>query len=119
MTVAALAATTLDRCLRDHRRQRPGGDLDGFGRRFQRQLAKVNAAPWLLATGEDLRYPETEGAGRDWTTRLMQRYVDRVMYATPRYPEVALAFAEVISMVSPPSRLLSPGILARVLRPAA
>src|SRR6185503_17981658 len=57
MTTAALGALTLRKTLLE------SGDLRGFSRRFQKRLGKVIKAPWLLATGEDYRYPETEGHG--------------------------------------------------------
>src|SRR5262249_16773550 len=48
MTVAALAAETLEQCLeRPKRKSRVG---DGFSREFQKRLAAVYRPPWLLAT---------------------------------------------------------------------
>jgi 2-polyprenyl-6-methoxyphenol hydroxylase-like FAD-dependent oxidoreductase len=55
MTVAALGASALDACLHEQRHLRPAGDLDGLAKRFQKQLSRVVATPWLLATGEDFR----------------------------------------------------------------
>ena len=52
--------STLDECLRDQRRH-AGNDLTGLAKSFQKKLAKVISGPWLLATGDDFRYPETEG----------------------------------------------------------
>ncbi|MDQ3753761.1 MAG: 2-polyprenyl-6-methoxyphenol hydroxylase-like oxidoreductase, partial [Acidobacteriota bacterium] len=52
MSIAALGALALDETLRKHRR-RPDGSFNGLARSFQKRLAKVNSAPWLLATGED------------------------------------------------------------------
>lgn len=50
MTVAALGALDLGRCLAQT------SSLDaGFSHGFQRCLAKVLAPPWLMATGEDFR----------------------------------------------------------------
>ena len=66
MTVAALGASALDACLREQRRLRPAGDLDGLAKRFQKQLSRVVATPWLLATGEDFRYPTTEARRHSW-----------------------------------------------------
>ena len=72
MTTAALGAMTLQQCLREQ-------DLSGLSRRFQKRLAKVIAAPWMLAIGEDYRYPETEGGSPSLMTRFMHRYMDRVV----------------------------------------
>jgi len=115
MTVAALDAAALDACLRELRAGAPGGDLAGLGRRFQERLARTVAAPWLVATGEDLRYPTTEGGRPSPATRLVQRYVDRVVAVATEDPRVFEAFSDVVNMLAPPSRLFRPGVLLRVL----
>src|SRR5687768_11935465 len=74
MTIASLGAVTLRECLR-----KQGGSLTGLSRRFQKQLAKVNKAPWLLATGEDFRYHETEGGSLTLMTKFMHRYMEQVL----------------------------------------
>ena len=61
MTVAAMNAATLHRCLRAQRAAKPDGSLVGFPGRFQRELARDLRVPWLMATGEDFRHPTTEG----------------------------------------------------------
>ena len=76
MTTAALGAEALEACLLE-RGVAKGGVLTGLSKRFQGKLAKVNAAPWILATGEDYRYRGTEGGTPDRTTRFMHRYMDR------------------------------------------
>ncbi|MBI3974706.1 MAG: 2-polyprenyl-6-methoxyphenol hydroxylase-like oxidoreductase [Chloroflexi bacterium] len=116
MTAAALAATTLDRCLREQRRQRPNGDLNGLARRFQREVAKRSGAVWLLATGEDLRYPTTQGAKPDLVTRLFHRYVDRVMEVATEHADVHLIFVEVLHLLRPPRALFRPEVLLPALR---
>ena len=59
MTIASLGALTLRIVCANNNDCDPDGSLHGLSRRFQKQLAKVNKAPWLMATGEDYRYPET------------------------------------------------------------
>jgi 2-polyprenyl-6-methoxyphenol hydroxylase-like FAD-dependent oxidoreductase len=78
MTAAALAASVLQRCLGDRRRGRPSEGGTGLARQFQRQLARRQDIVWLLATGEDLRYPTTIGATPNLATRWFHRYVDRL-----------------------------------------
>lgn len=56
MTVAALGALTLEQCLQEQIRRRPDGSFSGMARRFQKQLAKVNTAPWQLAITVDYQY---------------------------------------------------------------
>jgi 2-polyprenyl-6-methoxyphenol hydroxylase-like FAD-dependent oxidoreductase len=116
MTAAARGALALDRCLRLQRRLRPDGDLRGIGRRFQRRLARRNATPWLLATAEDRRWPTTAGGRTDPFTRIAQRYVDLVLAAIVGDAVVGQAFFEVLHLLKPPTILLRPPVLARVLR---
>jgi 2-polyprenyl-6-methoxyphenol hydroxylase-like FAD-dependent oxidoreductase len=62
MTTGAVAAQILGACLEKTRRQTGAPYGNGLSRRFQAALARANNAPWMLATGEDLRYRRTEGA---------------------------------------------------------
>lgn len=114
MTTAAMGAEVLEGCLREHR----GGDFAGLSRRFQRKLAKVNAAPWLLATGEDFRVSTTEGGKATLSTRLTHRYMDRVLDLSLRDLEVRLVFLEVFGMLKSPTVLFAPDIAGKVLREA-
>jgi 2-polyprenyl-6-methoxyphenol hydroxylase-like FAD-dependent oxidoreductase len=113
MTAAAQAALLLEHCLRAQRQR--NAEVRGMARHFQRQLARINTVPWLLATGEDFRYPATEGGQPNRITRLMHRYIDRVMLCAVEHPDVFTAFLEVAHLLKPPAVLLRPDILARVL----
>ena len=115
MTVAALSALTLDQELRAYRRRGAHGDRRGLARQVQRQLAKRNATPWLLATGEDFRYPATEGGHPDRLTRLTHWYMDRVLLLCAEKVDVYSSFASVLHMLKPPSTLFRPSILFQVL----
>ncbi len=118
MTTAALGALTLDKCLHQQRQYRPDGDLTGLARRFQKKLAKINAAPWLLATSEDYRYRGTEGQPPSLLTRLMHRYMDEVLQLTINNADVRLALVEVIHMLKPPATLFQRRIAIQVLKQA-
>ena len=86
-------------------------------RRFQKQLAKVNAGPWQLATGQDLRWPSAAaGHETDPITRLVQRYFDQILVAMTDNGELAEAFAQVQNMIKSPATLFSPRIMWQVLR---
>jgi 2-polyprenyl-6-methoxyphenol hydroxylase-like FAD-dependent oxidoreductase len=89
----------------------------GFSSRLQRRLARVVDGPWLMATGEDLRWVGTVGTRAGRVTRLLHWYLDRVIARIPSDPEVFRAFAEVGHLVRPPSALFRPGLMARVLLP--
>lgn len=115
MTIAAQGATVLDDCLREQRSKHSGGDLVGLSRRFQQQLARTNAVAWLLATGEDRRYPTTEGGRTNPLTRLTQRYINRVTLVATQDPVVNRAFFSVVNLLAPPTTLFHPRIVARVI----
>jgi 2-polyprenyl-6-methoxyphenol hydroxylase-like FAD-dependent oxidoreductase len=110
MTAAAQGALVLDRLLREQ-----AGEPAGLPQRFEREVARVNAAAWLIATGEDVRYPTTEGGVRNLQTRLTQRYFDRVIGAATRDPHVNLAFINVQQLVAPPTTLFRPDVLIPAL----
>ena len=88
----------------------------GSSATFQQRLAKAVATPWLLATSEDFRFPTTEGGRRSPLTRLMHRYIDRVVAVATVDDAVLDTFIGVVHLVQPPSALFRPAILARVAR---
>ncbi len=118
MTVAALAARALAEGLDQQRRRRQDGNLAGFAHRVQRRVATSSATAWLMATGEDLRYPETAGARPGVPTRLLQRYADGVLRAAMEDRRANAAFLDVLNLLAPPAALFRPGVLAAVLRTA-
>jgi 2-polyprenyl-6-methoxyphenol hydroxylase-like FAD-dependent oxidoreductase len=111
MTIAAMGAMALHECLRNQK-----GTLKAFARRFQEQLAKVNAAPWMLATGEDYRYRETEGGSPNLVTRFTHRYMNQVVKLSTFDASVRRVLLEVFGMLVQPSALFRPNIVLRVLR---
>jgi len=115
MTVAALGAKALDECLRAQRRWHPAGDLDGLAERFQKQLGRLVATPWLLATGEDFRYPTTDGGPPPLATRILRPYVDQVLVTAAENRQAHQAFLEVVHLMKPPSTLFKRSILVPVL----
>ena len=105
MTVAALQALALARCLSD-------GKQD-LARRFFRVAAKPIGVAWQLAVGADLSLPEVEGA-RPLSMRVINRYVDRLQTAAESDAVVAEQFSKVIALMDPPTRLLHPAVVYRV-----
>ncbi len=112
MTTAALEAKALNACLHQHLRAH--GDLHGFAHRFQKEVARVVRVPWRLSTGEDFRYPETEGH-QPPGTRLLNWYASRVHELANSHPLTTLRFYEVLHMLKSPAALLDPRILFAVL----
>ena len=69
----------------------------------------------MLATGEDFRYPETEGV-KPFYTNLLNKYTLAVHHASARDTRVYGAFIDVMNMLKPPTVLFAPDIVWRVLR---
>lgn len=114
MTVAAMEAMVLRDCLRDDAPARRGG----FERRFQSRLARTVAAPWLVSSSEDLRWPTVSlhGARAPRGLSIMRRYLDLTLRAAVHDPVLAERYFAVIGMTALPSSLFAPPVLARVAR---
>ena len=106
MTVAALEAQVLRNCLK--------AGTDNLARRFFKQIAKPSGAAWQLATGGDLALPIVPGP-RPLLVRVLNTYVDRVQATAEQNPAVATTFLRVTSLLDPPSRLIGPTTVARVV----
>ena len=113
MTTAALGAVALAESLHE---QSHGKDEGVLSRRFQKELARVNGAPWLLATGQDLLVPGVEGGEPGFSSRLTHRYVEGVVALSLRDISVRRTFLEVFQMLKPPTALFHPSIVTKVLR---
>jgi 2-polyprenyl-6-methoxyphenol hydroxylase-like FAD-dependent oxidoreductase len=111
MTIAALEARELAAMLK----QRGRHNLAGLSSQFQKRLPKVVENAWLMATGEDLRYPATEGNRPGKFARFIQKYIDRVLTILPYDNHAALTFLQVMNLTRPPTALLHPRILFTVL----
>lgn len=115
MTVAALDALTLEKCLQKQIRCRPNGSFSGMARRFQKQLAKVNAAPWQLAITADYQYRSTVGGSPNWITQLTHRYLKQVLLLATKNFQVRKLLLEVFNLLQPPIILFHPHIMVQVL----
>jgi 2-polyprenyl-6-methoxyphenol hydroxylase-like FAD-dependent oxidoreductase len=118
MTIAALGALALRECLREQEEWEADGSSYALAQRFQQRLAKVNQAPWMMATGEDYRYSETEGGTPGLRTRFMHWYMDRVLQLATREVAVRSVLLQVFNLLIPPSALFRREILWRVIREA-
>jgi 2-polyprenyl-6-methoxyphenol hydroxylase-like FAD-dependent oxidoreductase len=118
LTMAALAGVTLNQYLQAHRHIQPSDNLTGLARRTHRALAHTTANVWLLATGEDLRHPTTEGARPTLRTRLMHRYLNRLGPVATANRTVNAAFLEVANLVHPPTALFRLSVLLPTMRGA-
>jgi 2-polyprenyl-6-methoxyphenol hydroxylase-like FAD-dependent oxidoreductase len=107
MTSAAMQAEVLDDLLSQHH-------LRGIWKLFFKRVAKIVDMPWRLAVGEDFRFPETEGRKPPFT-EFINAYVEKVHRATQRDPVVFTQFLRVMNLMAPPTSLMTPKIMWRVL----
>jgi hypothetical protein len=106
MTVAAQEASLLQACLR-------GGD-DDLARRFFNAAKAAIDVPWDIAVGNDLRHPQVQGP-RSARVRFINWYIGKLHMAARYDAVLANAFLKVANLIAPPTGLLSPSILMRVL----
>jgi hypothetical protein len=111
MTLVGLEALALRESLR-----RGKGRLDSH--HFQKQVAKLVAGPWALTTGEDLRWPATQGGEVTAKVKFMHWYIEQVIRLIPQSQEVFRRFQEVNHMLKTPTALFHPAVLGPVLRQA-
>ena len=107
MSVAALEALELRRCLEEGEQR--------LAQRFFRAAAKAVDHAWEMAVGGDLGLPEVEGH-RSLAVRLTNAYVERLLRVAEHDPVVAGAFNDVGDLLAPPSAVMRPRVLWRVLR---
>ena len=112
MTTAALAAEELERCVKS------GESTTKMTRLFQKRLARINRAAWMLATGEDLRYVGVEGAMADGSAKRMHFYVDHVLSAATHNISVRRSFLSVQGMLNGPEAIFRPAVVLQVAREA-
>lgn len=108
ITIAALEALSLRDVL-------AAGTGAGLARRWYRAAGKLVASAWMMSAGGDLRYPEIEGK-RTPADGIFGAYMDKLNAAASVDAKVATAFIRVANMLDSPYRLMSPGLVLRVLR---
>ena len=107
MTIAAMEAVALQRCLRK------GGDR--LAKRFFKAVTPTVTQAWKLSAGGDLALDDV-AAVAPLPDRVIGRYMERLVAATTLDKVVARTFLEVTGMVTPLSALLTPAMMRRVLR---
>lgn len=110
MTAAALEIRKLGELL-----QRANGRLDGVGKKLIKAMPKIVFPAWMLAAGEDLRWPTTAGEPRSMMIHLSPWLSEKIQAAMPHSIEVSQAFIEVQNLIKPPSRFFRPWTFALIL----
>ncbi len=102
MTVAILGGLLLEKFLQKKKKN--------WEIKFQKKLAALIAAPWMLATSEDFRITSVlcEGVKKTWITRFMHRYLDYVVQRGNSDITINETFLEVLHMLKPPTALFKP-----------
>jgi hypothetical protein len=107
ITVAALQAELLRDTLA------AGRPVD---RRLQRRMLDAAELPWSIATGSDLRYPSC-ASSPSALQRLTGAYTDRLTrLAATGDPRPTTTFSALYHLMSPPSALFRPALLAAAAR---
>jgi 2-polyprenyl-6-methoxyphenol hydroxylase-like FAD-dependent oxidoreductase len=106
MSVAALEARALDRCLAEGSQR--------IASRFFNEASKVVGVAWSITVGNDKRLSKQEAQSP--AARLLGWYMARLQIAARHDPAVAAAFMQVGGFLAPPPSLLRPAVAWRVFR---
>jgi hypothetical protein len=87
---------------------------DDLPKRFHRRAARIIEAPWRIAVGGDFGHPATVG-DRPVGTAQLNGYMERVIHAAHASLPVTRSFNRVLQLEDPPTALLGPTTVARVL----
>jgi len=107
MSAAALQAEALMMVLREGKR--------AIAQRFFKKTKSVIDNPWNIAVGADLRMPETNGPRTKMVTAI-NWYIANVHKHAHTDPTAAQAFIRVLQMLDPPTTLMHPSMVLRVIR---
>ena len=107
MTVAAIEAGALASCLE--------AGTENLAHRFFAIIARDLDTAWKLAASADIRFVTVPQA-LPRKMRLLNGYMDRLQIAARTDPVVSIAFREVANLQQPPSTLMRPAMVLRVLR---
>lgn len=113
ITMATLAASALDVCLRSR-----AGALDDVASDFHSRLVEIYALPWFVATGTPMRAADA-GTASWWSaaaSALLKRYLDAIVACAPYDARIYRTLLEVKNMVKPAVSFLHPRFAARMIR---
>ncbi|GHJ37098.1 hypothetical protein Sm713_27070 [Streptomyces sp. TS71-3] len=91
-------------------------EIAARARELQKAVAACSGGAWTIATGEDRRYPGTDGPEPGRIGRMQQAHMARVLAAANTDPVVSEAFFAVLSLNRRPESLLTPRVALRAGR---
>lgn len=106
MTVAAVEAEMLDRCL--------SAGVKKLTRRYFNSIRSVTKTTWQMGCTTDLSIPIVEG-NLDFPSRMIARWISRVQRAATTNSQIAEKFIRVAALLDSPMSLMSPAFVLRVL----
>jgi len=108
MSVAALDGLNLHHAL--------AGGQDALAERFFDHAAENIDTVWTMAASADAAYPQSESS-TPLSARLFNWYISRLIRAAHTDGQLSHAFNRVLQLEEPPTALLRPAVLRRVLFP--
>ncbi|MCP2337438.1 2-polyprenyl-6-methoxyphenol hydroxylase-like FAD-dependent oxidoreductase [Actinomadura rupiterrae] len=111
MTVAAMSAKAIADAIDGMDPAR----IHSSSQRLQRAAAAQSANAWGLATGEDLRFPWTEGKPPGAMVKALHQYMSHVVAAGNVDDATCRTIFQVFGMTAPPTALFKPSAVARVM----
>ena len=115
MSVAALHAMALRDAVQSLNNGLGKLRASTVGRRFQKTAARIVNNPWMITTGEDLRFEKAEGP-RPFHLPIMQGYLSQVLEIAHHNPVVAKRFFDVMTFMKEPPALFHPSVSMPVVR---
>jgi len=114
MTSAALSALVLDQMLKIYKTKR-GFNKKRLRQDFFRKTSKLFTSPWMLATGEDLRWPDTTGGSTGLFIKISHEIMDALMPLSTSSELLVKNFLKISNMTASPLLLLDPRILFQLI----
>lgn len=105
MSVAARCAVVLDETLRRY------GPVPDAAVRAQRGIGRAAQDAWVIATTQDVLYPDAVGPRPGGALRLQRRFVDRSVRVATRNPAVSAALIDSFTLARPFTTLARPSAL--------
>lgn len=108
MSSAALQAEVLNQVLQK-------GLREDSWKIYFKQVAQLLKSPWEVTLAEDFKFAGTQGQAPK-IPKLVERYFAKLSRVMNQDPVLFVAFASVVNLMKPPTSLLRPNLIWRVLR---